>query len=240
MTRTTPRCVRAGSRLLPVLAVLTLALVPAPAHSMPFPWDVILIEMARQEIFPAESDCHPAPQVVANQDYPAPVIANPPEAESSPARLQARADVEQLEASVKAERERLHQMELRLQKAHKRLARIEKEAAPVRPASCSERAAPCREVSESKASAADLRKQMAEMRQQMEALRREVETLRQQVQQQPAQPSWPAPYLIPSPQPNYSVPGQPPMPPGGNGPYYQAPVVPLNEVPSGGTGASAR
>jgi hypothetical protein len=83
---------------------------------------------------------------------------------------------------------------------------------------------------------------MAEMRQKMEALRLEMETLRQQVQQRlPAQPAWPAPYwdTVP-PQPNSSVPVQPLVPPSGNGPYYQAPVVPLNEVPSGGSGSSGR
>ena len=48
MTRSISRCLGAGTWLLPVLAVLTLGFAPARAHGMPFPWGVILIELARQ------------------------------------------------------------------------------------------------------------------------------------------------------------------------------------------------
>jgi hypothetical protein len=153
--------------------------------------------------------------------------------------------VQRLGALLKAERERSAQLEKRLQKAHNKIARLQKEAGKVGQAAYSEKA-PAKEGGDGKAAFAELQRQWAEMGQKIDALRLELEALRQQVQQRPPiQPSWPAypspmptPYgESPRPVPNYSV--QPP-PPGGNGPYYQAPAVQLNEVPSGGTSSPAR
>jgi TolA-binding protein len=160
----------------------------------------------------------------------------------APARSEAEA--QRLGALLKAERERAALLEKQLQKAHRKIARLEKEAGKVSPATYAEKAA-AQDAGDGKAAVAELQRRCAEMGRKIDALRGEMETLRQQVQQRPpTQPSWPVypdptPYSTsPRPVPNY--PSQPLTPPGGNGPYYQAPVVPLNEAPSGGAGSSAR
>jgi hypothetical protein len=266
MTRSICRCLGAGTWLLPVLAVLTLGFAPARAHGMPVPWGVILIELARQEIFPTADETvtyAPAPTCTCTPSSPVchgdPIPCSPPTEQPRPVGVlvgaaaggavgsatdKAAAEVQRLRDLLKAERERSALLEKRLQNAHKKIARLEKEAGKVCQAACSEKA-PAKDA-DSKAAFAELQRQWAEMGQKIDALRVEMEALRQQVQPRPAvQPSW-APYPSPTPTPygesprpvpNYSV---QPLPPGGNGPYYQAPVVPLNEAPSGSPGSPAR